>query len=224
MLIFLEKNIIKYVGMEIKINSNLEYLFLIFVGICLISCHGEIQKKEKYGEETIAERKIDTVLEKEAFRYQKVLLGRFGESSVKELDHEAYQLQFYSSHGFGKSIKFEKKQDSCLISVKCIVKKDWFPDCEEYKVETNLDEWNELEKMIYEFNFWTIDAFRVNKNVLDGAVYFLEGNRPKAKNVKTYKLIGRGSPKYDKMGALCDYIIELEDQLKFKYKQINKIK
>jgi hypothetical protein len=53
-----------------------------------------------------------------------------------------------------------------------------------------------------------------------------QGNRPEAEkcNKKTYKLVGRGSPRYDKIAALCESILEYEDQLKFRYEQLNKIR
>ena len=191
--------------------------------MCLIGCQGKVQVKGeclKYENETYKET-IDTSLIEEAFEYQEILLERFGESSVKELNHEAYHFQFYSSHGYGKSIKFENKIGGCSISVKCKSKKDWFEECKEYQMGIGKDEWNELEKMIYEFNFWTDEDFRGNRDVLDGYVYFLEGKRPEAEkcNKKIYKLVGRGSPRYDKMGALCESILDYEDQLAFRYFQ-----
>ena len=69
--------------------------------------------------------------------------------------------------------------------------------------------------MIYEFNFWTEKQFKPREDVLDGYVYFLEGNRPEAKtcNKRTYQFIVRGSPQFDKIGALGDYIIQFEELL-----------
>ena len=43
-------------------------------------------------------------------------------------------------------------------------------------------------------------------------------------NKKTYKLVARGTPRYDKMGALCENILEYESHLRFQYEQMNKIK
>lgn len=195
----------------------------------MISCQGEIEGEgecSKYLNEKYAEETTDTAMVKEAFEFQQILLERFRESSVKEMSHEAYQLQFHSSHGYGKSMKFEKKNDKYSLSVKCITKEDWYPDCKEYQISIEKEEWNELEKMIYEFNFWTEENFRKGGDVLDGYAFLLEGNRPEAAkcNKKTYKLIARGSPRYDKMGALCEYILEYEDQLVSRYEHMNKIK
>lgn len=214
--------------MKKKINIKIEYFCLIFISTILFRCQGNIQENKdcsRFANEVYKEVS-DTSLAKGAFDYQKILLERFAETSVKGLNYEAYHLQFYSSHGYGKSVKFENKNSVYSIAVKCRTKDDWLPDCKEYEIGIDKEEWNELECMIYEFNFWTEEDFKTNKDVLDGYVYILEGNRPEAKkcNRKTYKLVARGSPRYDKIGALCSYILEYEDQLKFKYEQLNKIK
>jgi hypothetical protein len=79
--------------------------------------------------------------------------------------------------------------------------------------------------MIYEFDFWTEEDIRANRDALDGWVCVLEGNRPRAKEChkKVYKLITRGSIRYDKVGALCEYIFEYEETLRFKYEQMSEI-
>lgn len=209
--------------------KRLIYFGLILFSIFVISCQSKSQEKEectKYESEEYLEEKKDTSMIRGAFEYQEILLDRFGECSVKGLNYEAYHLQFYSSHGYGQSVKFEKKVGGYSISVKCKSKKEWFEECKEYQIGIDEDEWNELEKMIYEFNFWTAENFRENRDVLDGFAFILEGNRPEAKmcNKKSYKLVGRGSPRYDKMEALCENILAYEDQIKFRYEQLNKIK
>ncbi len=214
--------------MQKKINIKLEYFCLIFISIFLFRCQGNVQGSKdcsKFANE-IYQEVSDTTLAKEAFEFQEYLLEKFGEKSVKGINYEAYHLQFYSSFGYGKSVKFVNKNGVYSIAVKCVTKEGLYPDCKEYAIRIDKEEWNELERMIYEFNFWTEEDFKTNKDVLDGYAYILEGNRPQAKkcNKKTYKLVGRGSPRYDKIGALCGYILDYEGQLKFKYEQSNKIK
>lgn len=215
--------------MRNKENKWLNCFGLMLISILIIGCQSKSQEKEgcsKYVNENNLEQTTDTSLIKEAFEYQEILLERFGESSVKGLKHEAYHLQFYSSHGYGKSVKFERKVGACTINVKCISMKDWFKNCKEYQIRIDEDEWNELEKMIYEFNFWTAEDFRTNKGALDGYAFLLEGNRPTAEkcNKKSYKLVGRGSPRYDKMEALCENILKYEGQIKYRYEQSGQIK
>lgn len=209
--------------MNRKMNIKLKYFFLIIIAILLFRC----QKNRdclRFANE-IYQEVSDTSLAKGAFDYQKYLLEKFCEESVKGLNYEAYHLQFYSSHGYGKSVRFERKNGVCSIAVKCITKEEWYPDCKEYKIRIDSAEWNELERMIDEFNFWTEEDFKVNKDVLDGYAYILEGNRPKAEKCgkKAYKLVARGSPRFDKIGALCGYILDYEGQLKFKYEQSSEI-
>ena len=215
--------------MKKKLNIRLEYCCVIFISIFLFSCQKNVQENKdcsKFANEIYKGGVSDTSLTREALNYQKKLLERFGETSVNGLNYEAYYLQFYSTHGYGKSVKFEKKNGGCLITVKCKTKEEWLPDCKEYQIGIDIEEWTELERMIYEFNFWTEEHVKTDKDVLDGYVFLLEGNRPEAEKCdkKTYKLVARGSPRYDKIGALCDYILAYEDQLKFKYEQMNKIK
>lgn len=125
--------------------------------------------------------------------------------------------QFYRYLGFAHGNLLDVNRDDLFKR---------YPDCKEYKIRIDSAEWNELERMIDEFNFWTEENFKVNKDVLDGSAYILEGNRPQAKKCgkKTYKLVARGSPRFDKIGALCGYILDYEEQLKFKYAQSNRIK
>lgn len=200
------------------------FVFLIFGLIFLISYQNDRPQNnacKKFINEKYLEESVDSIITKEAYQSHRILLQKFDENSIKGLNNEAYHLQFYSSHGFGKSITFEKNNTDYYLSIKCITKEDWFIDCKNYQIGINKEEWNKFEKMIYEFNFWTEENFRANQNVLDGHVYFLEGNRPEAKrcNKMTYKLVGRGSPGYDKIGALCEYILNYEDQLSLRHKK-----
>ncbi len=210
-----------------KIKTILAFSFQAFITLVLFGCQTNAQNNKDCAgiENEVYKEEVTDLSEKDALGYQKTLLERFGETSVKGLSNEAYQLQFYSINGFGKSVKFEETNGGCSISVKCMFKEVQRPDCKEYKIDIEKKEWNKLKGMIYEFNFWTEENFRMNNNVLDGFVFLLEGNRPDAEKCgkKTYKLVVRGSPEYNKIGALCDYILDYEDRLKFKYEQLNKI-
>ncbi|MEZ4804395.1 MAG: hypothetical protein R2852_02630 [Bacteroidia bacterium] len=203
-----------------KLLLQYAYLILIF----LTCCNNNLQMNEqcsKFENEIYQNIQIDSASSREVLEFQKYLFTTFDESSIKGLNNEAYLLQFYSSHGYGESVKFEKKNGGGLVSIKCKNKKDIFEDCFDYQIKISSEEWDILEKMIYEFNFWVADDFGVKRVVLDGSAYLLEGNRPEAKkcNKKIYKLVSRISPQYDKMGALCNNILEYAYQLEFKYQQ-----
>ena len=215
--------------MKTNMLKKSNFIFLVFIFIVIAGCQNLSKSNDecsKFKNEIYTEHIIDSKMKTEALTTHKSLLRKFNEDSVEELNHESYQMQFYSSHGNGKLIRFEKKNSGGILSVKCNGKVDWQSECKEYQIDIELDEWHVIENMIYEFNFWTSEEFRENKNVLDGYVYFLEGKRPKAEkcNKKIFKLVGRSSPRYDKIAALCENILEYEDQLKFRYEQMNKIK
>jgi hypothetical protein len=194
--------------------EKLIFYFLILISVSFCSCQAN-EACSKFMGEVYLNEPLDSSMQKNASIYRDTLLKRFEETSIKGLNHQAYHLQFYSSHGFGQSIKFEQKGSEYVLNVRCITKGDWYPDCDNYQITITKEEWDQFEEMIYSFNFWTAQTFKTNQGVLDGYVYFLEGTRPEAENCnkRTYHFVGRGSPRYDKMGALCDYIREYEDQL-----------
>lgn len=88
-----------------------------------------------------------------------------------------------------------------------------------YTTKIAKEEWEILENMIDNFDFWTEEQFTYNE-VLDGNTFYLEGNRV-TNNKKLHRIVGRGSPQYDKIGALCYYILDYKERLVFRYKQIN---
>jgi len=200
-----------------NISNKFTLLFLVLALIHIPGC-SEKEHCSKFIHEEYQYEQADPLLEKEALRFKKELHEWFGVASIAGIEHDAYHLLFYSSHGFGKSVKFERIDTSCYLSIKCLAKEEWF-DCKDYKIQITSQEWKRLEVMIYDFDFWTAKRFIANNDVLDGFVYFLDATRPEAKacNKRTYHLIGRGSPRYDKVGALCAHIAEYEDQLAFCY-------
>ncbi len=214
--------------MNIKATIILKYACLIFISIFLFACQGNVQENKDCSKcaDEIYKEVSDTSLAKGVLEYQKFLLEKFGESSVKGLDYEAYHLQIHDTNGFSKSVKLAHKNGIYSIAVKCISLNEILPNCKDYEIVIDWEEWKEFERMIYEFNFWTEEEFKTEKNVLDGCGYLLEGNRPQAKmcNKKTYKLVARGSPRYDKIAAMCEYIFLYESELEFRYEQRNMIK
>ncbi len=195
------------------------FCFLFFALIFLSSCQVKEECSKFLAEEYLDEQ-VDTTMTKSAPEYRDTLLKWLGETPIKGLNCSAYHLLFYSSHGFGQSIKFVKKNSGCFLRVKCVTKEGWDSNCKEYQIKITNEEWNQFEEMIYDFNFWTtVPQFKTTEGVLDGYVYLLEGKRPEAENCgkRTYRFIGRGSPIRDKIGALCDYIMEYEDQLALSY-------
>ncbi len=197
--------------------------FFWSIALGLIGLFGCRTKQECPGinREEYSDKQVDSVLAKQASVFRDTLLKRFEETPIKGLNYKAYHLFFYSSFGYGESIKFEINHYGCFLTVKCIGKGHSCPECRNYKAKITEEEWNRLEAMIHEFDFWTAEPFRKNEGVLDGYVLFLEGNKPEAAvcDQKTYQFVGRSSPRFDKMGALCNYIMEYKDELVFSYSQ-----
>ncbi len=194
--------------------------FILLLTMALFCCGNENSSCLKYAQEEYLYDTINSISEENFLIYRDALSEKFEERPIKGQLNPTYQLIFYSSHDYGEVIKFEKSNSGYSLKVKCLNKNDWFDECENDQIRITEEEWEQLEEMIYEFNYWTEPRFEMNE-VLDGFGYVLEGNRPQAQecNKKTYQLIIRGSPRYDKIGALCSLIREFKNQLVFKYNQ-----
>lgn len=203
--------------------SKMKLLFslvLLFIVYCLTGCRPK-QECPPFNRYEYIHDKIDSADAKNIYVYLDTLIKRFEETPIKGLDYKAYHLFYMSAFGFGQSIKFEINQIGCFLTVKCIKTSYSSPDCKDFKTKITEDEWNVLEALIYEFDFWKAEPFRNNKSVLDGNGYVLEGNRPYPIfcDPITYKLVARGSPRFDKIEALCYEIMEYKEQLVFRYSQ-----
>lgn len=205
-------------------KNRLAYSCLVAVLMALTNCTQIMQGPDdcsKFANEEYLEEQVDSSLMVTEPEYQDGLKERFNDVSVKGVGYEAYNLQYISSWGHGKLVKFEKQKGNYSLSVKCGGKENSNKKCKEYKIRISEEEWDELERMIYEFNFWTEETVRVNLSATDGYAYFLEGNRPAAEKCgkKSYKLTVRGAMVYDKLDALCGNILDYEDQLAFYYRE-----
>jgi hypothetical protein len=146
---------------------------------------------------------------------------KFNLKPIRQDSVDAYRLVFYSSMGYGKSIQVTKERAEYLLTVKCKILEEANSECQDYKYVIGESDWIELDNMINEFDFWDEPSLRSETSVLDGFGYFLEAKRLEAngKENKFYKAIFRGSPKYDKIGSLCENILAFEDQLHFRFTQ-----
>ncbi|MBK6997596.1 MAG: hypothetical protein IPH31_22900 [Lewinellaceae bacterium] len=137
------------------------------------------------------------------------------------MNYKAYHLLFYDAFRNGESIKVEINDYGCFLTVKCVGRGYSNSECLNYKTKITEEDWNILNAMIYEFDFWTAEPFRANMDVLDGYAFLLEGNKPEAAvcDQRIYQFVGRSSPRFDKMEALCQCIIEYKEHLVFRYSQ-----
>lgn len=145
--------------MKFKIFNKLTILHLLWIFILLTNCKHNIQINEqclKYSNELYSDLAIDTTTKREISELQSYLLKSFNDSSIYGINNEAYLLQFYSSMGYGESVKFEKGNERCIITVKC-KSNQGNPECKDFQTWISMEEWNVLEKMIYEFDFWTAE-------------------------------------------------------------------
>lgn len=160
----------------------------------------------------------DTASVRKALKHHLELTKEFNDTISSEVDSNYYHLILYTAFREGTAIKFIKKNGVHFMYVKTLrhdsaVKLN-------YSTKIDREEWDQLENMVDDFNFWTEQQFKY-REVLDGYVFYLEGNRF-SDNRKLHRIIGRGSPQYDKIGALCNYILDYQESLVYKYKQINK--
>ena len=168
---------------------------------------------------SLQDKTLDTSSVRMALKQRLVLLKEFNDTISPDIDSNYYHLTLYSAFHYGTAVKFIKKGGAHFMSVKTL-RPDSSLKLEVYSTKISKNEWDKLETMIDNFDFWTEEQFTSNE-VLDGYTFYLEGKRF-TDNGKLNRLVGRGSPRYDKIGALCDYILEYQESLVFQYKQINR--
>jgi hypothetical protein len=196
-------------------------LIAIFL-LTLVACHDASNQDYQVSSTThnsLQDKTLDTSSIRMALKQRLVLLKEFNDTIAPDIDSNYYHLILYSVFHYGTAVKFIKKGGAHFMYVKTL-RPDSSLKLEVYSTKISKNEWDKLEAMIDNFDFWTEEQFTYNE-VLDGYTFYLEGNRFTDKG-KLHRLVGRGSPRYDKIGALCDYILEYQGSLVFQYKQINR--
>jgi hypothetical protein len=183
---------------------------------CLFSC-AERSPSDPMTTQENTTPSPDSTLTKRVLWFRTKLIERFNDSIPNGIDSNYYYLIFASSFGNGTTVKFTRKGDTYFLYVKTLNPNDSITRLTQYVTEIDKGDWDQLENMVNEFDFWSATHFKYKK-VLDGYTYFLEGSRI-SNNMRIHQLVGRGSPEYDKIGALCDYIMDYQERLVFKYKQ-----
>ncbi|MCZ8283911.1 MAG: hypothetical protein O9353_00510 [Bacteroidia bacterium] len=168
---------------------------------------------------SLQDKTPDTSSLRTALKQRLVLIKEFNDTISPDIDSNYYHLILYSTFHEGTAVKFIKKGGAHFMSVKTL-RPDSSLKLEVYYTKISKNEWDKLETMIDNFDFWTEEQFTYNE-VLDGYTFYLEGNRS-SDNGKLHRLVGRGSPRYDKIGALCNYILDYQESLVFQYRQINR--
>lgn len=141
--------------------------------------------------------------------------------TIPNKKYDYYYLIYYNAFDEGKSIQFIKKGDRYFLTEKVRDPREGAPLFTHFSMKLNDEEWKRIENMVDDFDFWTEKQFKHNQ-VLDGYQYYLEVNKSTG-NEKKHRIVGRSSPQYDKIGALCEYIIRFKQLLILNYES-NKIK
>ena len=199
-------------------------LLLLILTLCF-SCKNEKNCCVQFVDEKYSNIKIEPKFLNEQYKYIDYLYSKFGTQQIDTNLNEGYQIIFYSSHGFGKLINFERKINTFNLSMKSIQKEGWTKYKDNYSIQIDLEDWNKLVDIIYKYDFWTEETQRTKiEGVLDGFAIFISGYRSDAKkcNKRFKHFILRSSPEYDKIGSLVESIIDFEERLEFKYHQQSK--
>jgi hypothetical protein len=150
---------------------------------------------------------LDFKLKLEALNHRNKLIKKFNDT-IPNSKYDYYYLIYFNAFNEGNSIKFIKKGDRYYLTEKIRYPKKGFPTLTEYSTEIYEDEWACLENMLNEFDFWTEKQFKHNR-ALDGFHFYLEVNKSTDKE-RTHRIVGRATPRYDKIGALCEYIMHFK--------------
>jgi len=164
----------------------------------------------------------DSAFRKEFSEYHNWLLKIFNETPAQSADIPTYHFMYYTAFEYGKSIKFENPApNNYRLTVKCIQDTNSLSNCHDYQISIDPGEWNELQLMLNEYDFWTEEqAFRY-REALDGSTMVLEGTRlaPKNCDVKNYQFLYRRNPTRDKIASLFEEILFYEESLDLRYHQ-----
>jgi len=150
---------------------------------------------------------LDFKLKLEALNHRDYIIQQFNDT-IPNSKYDYYYLIYFTAFNEGNSIKFIKKGDRYYLTEKIRDPQDSVPILTAYTTEIYEDEWTCLENMVNDFDFWTEKQFKENR-VLDGHYFYLEVNNS-SKNERINRIVGRASPRYDKIGALCEYIMHFK--------------
>lgn len=190
--------------------KTFQIICIIFIFNCLSACC----EKQNAIENKFTPQ--DFKLKLEYLNHRDHIIQEFNDT-VPNSKYDYYYLIYFNAFNEGNSIKFIKKGDRYYLTEKIRYPKKGFPTLTEYSTEIYEHEWERLENMLNEFDFWTEKQFKHNR-VLDGYYYYLEVNTS-SNNERIHRIVGRGSPGYDKIGALCEYMMNYKDNLVLMHEQ-----
>jgi hypothetical protein len=196
---------------------------LILIG-CLLVCGCLTKPKhcKQFNNEQYTPISIDSMLLQQQHQFIDYLHQKFATQQIDTQLKEAYQIMFYSVHGFDKFINVEDSFNTYKLTMKSVNKKGWSKYKESYEIQIEKQEWDSLKNLIYKYDFWTEETQQKrNDSVLDGFGVVVLGYRAAAKICdKRYKhFTCRASPSQDdKIDKLVQKIMKYEELLHEKYK------
>lgn len=190
------------------------FIFTVSSFYCLIACC----KNQNTIENKFTP--LDFKLKLEALNYRDYVIQKFNDT-IPNKKYDYYYLIYYNAFNEGNSIQFVKKGNRYFLTEKVRYPKEGSPLFSHYSMELNEEDWERVENMVNDFDFWTEKQFKHNR-VLDGYHYYLEVNKSLG-NEKKHRIVGRFSPRYDKIGALCEYIIQFKEVLFYNHEANKKL-
>ncbi len=163
--------------------------------------------------------KEDSIFVQQAFEYRSQVLKKFKDTFSFDTNRDYYHLLYYDAWGNGISMRFEKENSAFILRTITLKPSDSLLRHAFYETKITEGEWVFLEDMIDDFNLWESPEAKV-RTVPDGHTYFLEVNR-KTNEGLLHEFRVRRCPRYDRIEALCNYIHSYQEELVFKYKQLD---
>lgn len=202
----------------------LKRAFLVYITILGTSCQHTRKQCIQFKEEVYVSQNVETKEINEQHNYIDYLHGRFDNYVLDTNVSESYQITFYSSHSYGKTINLNRKENTFFLSTKNIHKKKMTNYTPNYSVKITQKEWDKFIGIIHEYNFWTEETKSKRKNelILDGSTFLIEGYRNAAKSCnKRYKhYILTSDPIYDKAASMAELMFRYGEILYRKYNGI----
>lgn len=173
-------------------------------------CDGDMETGYVDDQGYFRNSKEEIISTNKALDYYDYLSNDLNLTPIHNAKHELIRIVYYSSFQFGKVIEFINRDSEYIVKQICHTAIEDSEPCKDFEVSMSSKEWKDLKDILREFDFYTEEQVRNNIDVLDGFIYVLEGRiKDDTSKELEYRFLFRGSPFYDKIGSLCENLIEL---------------
>ena len=129
-------------------------------------------------------------------------------------EDEIIRVMYYSSFHYGKALEFSRNNNSTSLTKHCKNIENYPDTCTAKNFVIPTYHWEEVKKLLTEYEFYTEEKFQVAEDVLDGYIYIIEAKIKSSVDDKViHRVLGRVSTDNNKILKLCESLFEYERKL-----------